>query len=119
MDAVSVALTLMVPLAIGLVVAGSFLIINTRQHRRLHAMRHHARDEQSNGGRIEDYHRPGHLFRGQGEAITVAELLQDAIERGEGIRLNWPTDDLYASPIRADEQGQFPTVILPMVKDEA
>lgn len=57
---------------------------------------------------------PRHLFRGQGEAITVAELLEDAVERGEGVRLNWPVDDLDFSPIRADELGQYPTVILPM-----
>ncbi|HEU5471026.1 MAG TPA: hypothetical protein VFV67_10265 [Actinophytocola sp.] len=117
MDELSVALTLVVSLVFGLVVAVSFLIVSVRRDRRLHAMRQHARAEQTAGGRIEDYRRPGHLFRGHGEAITVTELLEEAIERGEGIRLNWPTDDLHASPIRTDEQGQFPTVILPRVGD--
>ncbi|HEU5471100.1 MAG TPA: hypothetical protein VFV67_10635 [Actinophytocola sp.] len=61
--------------------------------------------------------RPIHRFRGQGEAITVAELVADAREEGRGLRLNWPVDDFLASPIRADERGQFPTVVLPLVGD--
>jgi hypothetical protein len=39
-------------------------------------------------------HRPTrHVFRGQGEAVRVTELLEEARERGEGIRLNWSTAD--------------------------
>ena len=60
-----------------------------------------------------------HRFRGQGEAVTVAELLEDAVEQGEGLRLNWPTDDASASPIRADGLGQFPTVVLPRMVDDS
>lgn len=57
-----------------------------------------------------------HVFRGQGEAVTVAELVAEAKEQGEGVRLNWPEDDLdRARPMRPYIQDQFPTVILPVV----
>lgn len=59
-----------------------------------------------------------HVFRGQGEAITVAELLDDAAERRAGVRLNWPTDDREFSPIRPDDRGQYPTVILPRISGD-
>ncbi|HEU5474104.1 MAG TPA: hypothetical protein VFV67_25950 [Actinophytocola sp.] len=58
-----------------------------------------------------------HAFRGQGEAILVAELLEEAAERGQGIRLNWPEDDFEASPIRPDGWGQYPTAELPRITD--
>lgn len=63
--------------------------------------------------------RPVHRFRGQGEAVTVAELLEEAVEENRGLRLNWPEDDFEASPIRPDERGQFPTVVLPKVGDDS
>lgn len=59
-----------------------------------------------------------HVFRGQGEAITVADLLDDAAERRAGVRLNWPTDDREFSPIRPDDRGQYPTVILPPISGD-
>ncbi|HEU5471339.1 MAG TPA: hypothetical protein VFV67_11850 [Actinophytocola sp.] len=62
--------------------------------------------------------RPLHRFYGQGEAITVPELLEEAIGNGHGLRLNWPVDDFAASPIRPDDQGQFPTVILPTIDSD-
>jgi hypothetical protein len=62
--------------------------------------------------------RPSHLFCGQGEAVTVAELLAEAREQGEGVRFNWPEDDLdRARPMRPYVQDQFPTAILPKVGD--
>ncbi|MFL6141752.1 MAG: hypothetical protein ACJ72N_07770 [Labedaea sp.] len=117
MDKVWVALALSVPLIMGGAWAVSFLAIDTRREGRLRALRHHARDDHAVDSACNCYARPGHRFRGQGEAITVAELLEDAIERGVGIRLNWPEDDLDRSPIQADEQGQFPTVVLPSLHD--
>jgi hypothetical protein len=65
--------------------------------------------------------RPGsaHLFRGQGQAVTVAELLEEAAERGEGVRLNWPDTDLdEAGLVRPYVQDQFPTAILPRLFGE-
>lgn len=57
---------------------------------------------------------PAHLFRGQGEAVTVAKLLEEATERGEGVRLNWPDTDLdEAGLVRPNARDQFPTAILP------
>ncbi|HEU5472232.1 MAG TPA: hypothetical protein VFV67_16380 [Actinophytocola sp.] len=100
MDQLRIALALMVPLVVALGCAISFLVGDTRRARRRRAAR-----------------RSRHRFRGQGEAITVAELVDDATEKGQGIRLSWPEDDLYRSPIRPDELGQFPTVILPRVDD--
>ncbi|MFL6140842.1 MAG: hypothetical protein ACJ72N_03085 [Labedaea sp.] len=92
------------------------LVASARQERRWRAVRHHASSDQT--GAIDGYERPIHRFRGQGEAITVAELLEEAIERGEGIRLSWPTEDTQASPIQADELGQWPTAVLPRVEDD-
>lgn len=58
-----------------------------------------------------------HAFRGQGEAVTVAELLADAKERGEPIRLNWPTEDVdEAGLMRPYVQDQFPTAELPRIE---
>ena len=108
-----------VGLAVSLCVALSWAIwcltASTQRQRRQRAMRHHASTDQTGG--IGGYGRPIHRFRGQGEAVTVSELLDEAIQRGEGIRLNWPTDDLPASPIQADHLGQFPTAILPRVRE--
>lgn len=60
--------------------------------------------------------RPAHRFRGQGEAVTVAELLRDAQERGEGFRLNWTEDDLNTiGLIRPYARDQLPTTILPKI----
>lgn len=59
-----------------------------------------------------------HLFRGQGEAVTVAELLEEAAERGEPVRLNWPEGDLdEADRMRPYVQDHFPTAILPKIDD--
>lgn len=58
-----------------------------------------------------------HLFRGQGQAVTVAELLEEAAERGEPIRLNWPNDLDEAGRMRPYEPQQFPTAILPKIED--
>src|SRR2546429_78312 len=61
---------------------------------------------------------PGHRFRGQGEAVTVAELVEDAVERGEAIRLNWPEgDNVETGRVRPYAQDQFPTTILPKIDD--
>lgn len=60
---------------------------------------------------------PGHRFRGQGEAVTVAELVEDAVERGEAIRLNWPEGDIdETGRTRPYAQDQFPTTILPKIE---
>ena len=67
----------------------------------------------------EEAQRRIHRFRGQGEAVTVAELLEEAVEEGHGLRLNWPQDDLLCSPIRPDDRGQFPTVVLPRIGDDS
>lgn len=58
-----------------------------------------------------------HLLRGQGQAVTVAELLEEAAERGEPIRLNWPNDLDGAGRKWPYEPQQFPTVILPKIED--
>lgn len=75
-----------------------------------------------------------HVFKGQGEAVTVAELLEDTIEQGEGVRLNWSeADEAKASdrwfgirPYAKDQMGteiiprpdDWPTEILPRIDDE-
>jgi hypothetical protein len=59
-----------------------------------------------------------HVFRGQGEAITVQELLDDAADKGEPTRLNWPEDDFNnAGLMRLYVQDQFPTAIFPTIAD--
>jgi len=59
-----------------------------------------------------------HVFRGQGEAVTVAELVAEAKEQGEGVRLNWPEDDPdRPHATRPFVQDGFPTVILSKVGD--
>lgn len=76
-----------------------------------------------------------HLFRGQGEAVTVAELLDNTLEQGKGAQLNWSADDEARAdsrwrglrPYVQDQMGtefisknfssesDFPTEILPRV----
>lgn len=59
-----------------------------------------------------------HVFRGQGEAVTVAELLAEAQERGEPIQLNGtPDDEDKAALMRPYVQDQFPTAQLPHIED--
>lgn len=59
-----------------------------------------------------------HVFRGQGEAVTVAELLADAKERGDPTQLTWtPDDEDKAALIRPYVQDQFPTAQLPRIED--
>lgn len=50
--------------------------------------------------------------------MTVAELLEEAVERGEPTRLNWPADNLdKAGRVLPFAQHHFPTAILPQVED--
>ena len=97
MDEVVVAAGIAVPLFVALVAAIAYLVTICRRERR---------------------RRPstGHGFRGQGEAVTVAELLGDAAEHGEPVRLNWSQRDLDASRHgRPGIRDKFPTAILPIV----
>lgn len=79
-----------------------------------------------------------HVFKGQGEAVTVAELIEDSAEQGGGVRLNWSEEDearahsrwpgirpyvqdqlgteIMRSAINAE--GDFPTEILPKIEDD-
>jgi hypothetical protein len=99
MDEVLVAAGVAVPLVVALVCAVWCLVANSRRERPRRGSTH--------------------VFRGQGEAVTVAELLNDATERGEGIRLNWPEDDLdERGLVRPYAQDQFPTIILPRIEDD-
>lgn len=91
--AIGIALSLVVALAGAI----WFLVANSQQKRRTREA-------------------TGHVFRGQGETVTVAELIEDAAERGEGIRLNWSGEDFdEAGQVRPYAQDQFPTVILPKI----
>jgi hypothetical protein len=60
-----------------------------------------------------------HVFRGQGEAVTVAELLADAREKGKPTRLDQPAvHPSEAWLMRPYIHDQFPTVKLrPVVRD--
>lgn len=59
-----------------------------------------------------------HVFRGQGQAVTVSELLEEAAERGEPVQLNWTEDVLdEAGRMRPHVEDQFPTAILPKIED--
>jgi hypothetical protein len=97
MDEVVVAAGVAVPLFVALLAAITYLAATCRQQRRRRTP-------------------TGHVFRGQGEAVTVAELLEDAAERGDGIRLNWSRKDVDAAGrVRLDSLDEFPTAILPNV----
>ena len=100
MDKTLVTSSVAVPLLIALISAIWFLVANSRKKKRKHAP-------------------TDHVFRGQGEAVTVAELLEEAIEHGDGIRLNWSKDDLDAlGRVRPHVQDEFPTAVLPRVEEE-
>lgn len=87
-----------------------------REQRRERAVADYARRYQVDAGFIGDHESPAHLFRGQGECVTVAELLEEAVERGDGIRLNWPEDNLDdVGRVRPYVRDQFPTAVLPPV----
>jgi hypothetical protein len=99
MDEVLVAASIAVPLLVALVCAVWCLVASSRREGRRRGA--------------------AHVFRGQGEAVTVAELLNEAAERGEGVRLNWPEEDLDERGLaRPYAQDQFPTMILPRIEDE-
>ncbi|MFL6142510.1 MAG: hypothetical protein ACJ72N_11685 [Labedaea sp.] len=98
MDRLLVAASFVVPLTVALAWATWYLMALGRSYRRQPSM--------------------SHVFRGQGEAITVAELLQEAVEQGEGMRLNWTGADLDAGGrVRPHMRDEFPTAILPRVRD--
>jgi hypothetical protein len=62
--------------------------------------------------------RPAHLLRNQGRAVTVAELLAETAEPAEPVRLPWPeANPDEACPVRPYIQDQFPTVILPPIRE--
>jgi hypothetical protein len=97
MDEVIIAAGIAVPLFVELIAAITYLVAVCRRKRERGAP-------------------TSHVFRGQGEAVTVAELLEDAAERGEAVRLNWSRRDLdAASCVRQDTPDEFPTAILPRV----
>jgi hypothetical protein len=116
MDEVQAAMSAGLVLAMALGGAVGWLVSGSRRERqRRRAVRDYMQERR---GIRDEPVRPVHRFRGQGEAITVAELLEEAVEEGRGLRLNWPADDFDASPIQPDEQGQFPTVVLPRIGDD-
>jgi hypothetical protein len=65
----------------------------------------------------KDLNRPAHLFCGQSQAVTVAELVARAARPKEGIQLNWPEEIDEAELVRPYAQDMFPTVILPRVEE--
>jgi hypothetical protein len=121
MAEVLVALGVMVPLVVALTWAIWWLVASARrERRRRQAAEVYGSRYQVEGGFMGAHEAPAHLLRGQGEAVTVAELLEEAIERGEATRLNWPEGDLdQAGWVRPYAQDQFPTAILPRVEDTA
>ena len=59
-----------------------------------------------------------HVLRGQGEAVTVGELMEETIEQGEPLRLNWSKQDEAKARgrwrgIRPYAQDQLGTEIMP------
>jgi hypothetical protein len=65
----------------------------------------------------KDLNHPAHLFCGQSQAVTVAELVERAVRQKEGIQLNWPEEIDEAELVRPYAQDMFPTVILPRVEE--
>lgn len=56
--------------------------------------------------------------RNQGQAVTVAELLEDAKQHGEPLRLNWSRDELDAyGRVRPEAHDDLPTGVFPAVRD--
>jgi hypothetical protein len=99
MDEVLVAANVGLPLCVALIGAIWYLVASSRREQRKRAPMSHA-------------------FKGQGEAVTVAELLEEAVEQGDSIRLNWSVDDLDSfGRVRPYVQDEFPTAILPKVED--
>src|SRR5687767_4693489 len=99
MDRVLLAASFAVPLFVTLVGAIWLLVASSRRERR---------------ERVPT----GHVLQGQGEAVTVAELLEEAIEQGEPIRLNWSEDNVDAvGRVRPYVQNEFPTAVLPRIED--
>lgn len=109
------AAAFVIPLTVALAWAISFLVAQCRAERRRRTPTRH-------------------VFKGQGEAVTVAELVEEATEQGEAIRLNWSAEDEARAhsqwfgirPYAKDQMGteiiqkpdDWPTEILPKVEDD-
>lgn len=120
MDKLWVALGAAAPLLVGLGWCIWLLVADARRERRRtqaavrFAQRYRAEraERDNNGGSAE-------MLQG-GPAVTVPELLEQAVQEGAALRLNWPEEDLdRARPMRPYVQDQFPTAILPKVDDSA
>lgn len=59
--------------------------------------------------------RYGKHSQANAHGLPVTELLRRAIKRGEAVRLAWSTDETNAV---ADESREFPTAVLPAVRDD-
>jgi hypothetical protein len=116
MDELFMALGVTISLVVALAWAIWWTVASVRRDRRRQRVAAaYARRYQGEPGLLGDT-RPAHRFRGQGDAVTVAELLDEAGERGDGLRLNWPEHDLdRAGRVRPYVQDEFPTAILPRV----
>lgn len=65
-----------------------------------------------------------HVHRGQGEAVTVDELVEETIEQGEPLRLNWSEQDEAKAHgrwrgTRPYAQDQLRTEIMPHARRTA
>lgn len=112
------ALGMTVPLVVGLCSAIWWLVASSRRERRRRraATDGNDRRDQAAPSSTRQRDRPAHLFRGQGEAVTVAELLEEARERGGSVRPDWPKERLdEAGWVRPYARGQLPTVVLARV----
>lgn len=131
MDTVLVALGLAVILVVGLCGAMWWLVASSLRERRQRHQRQAAADfARGSSARVRfrgDDEHPAHVFRGQGEVVTVAELLEAAREHDDGVRLKWRERDEARTRVTASgslnaqcwpgvrpyAQGQLPTVVLP------
>jgi hypothetical protein len=92
MDRLLGVLAVVIPLVLALALATFFLVANARRKRR---------------------------WRNQGQAVTVAELVELAIQQGEATRLHWAKDDLDVyGRVRPSAQHDLPTAILPVLTDK-
>lgn len=74
----------------------------------MNAGRHHAGEHQS----ADTY---GRHDESRASGLSVAELLERMIGRGEAVRLAWRGEEATNMTARSDD---FPTAVLPQVQDE-
>jgi hypothetical protein len=117
MDELLTAAGVVVPIAVALTAVLWWMLASARHRRRRWQRAAECTWRYPLPVRVKAY-RPAHMLGDHSEAVTVAKLLDNACERGESVRLNWPVDEMGESElVRPNAQDEFPTAVLPPVDD--